>query len=176
MNMIEATKLAFEKAFDYESRASRSEYWWYQLSYLIITIIAEVVGYALGLYDIIYYIAEVAFFVPAISLAVRRLHDIGMSGWWNLIALTIIGLIPLFIWLVTPGHKGTNRFGTNPLEGENKQNFTSSGIESSTFSTSPVTRYSDEVKKPMTASNNSDLKKTKTKTPKGFKIIKKLKD
>ena len=123
MNMIEATKLAFEKAFDYESRASRSEYWWYQLSYLIITIIAEVVGYALGLYEIIYYIAEVAFFVPAISLAVRRLHDIGMSGWWNLIALTIIGLIPLIIWYATPGHKGTNRFGTNPLEEENKQNW-----------------------------------------------------
>ena len=172
MNIVDATKLAFKKAFDYESRSSRSEYWWYQLSYVILIIIAELVGYAIGLYEITYYIAEVALLVPAIALAVRRLHDIGMSGWWNLIALTIIGLIPLIIWYATPGHRGSNKFGQNPLEVQAKSDEVYSRREDRVFETKPMTNYSMDLKEELEPER---FKKQETRTPKGFKIIKKIK-
>ena len=173
MNIITATKLAFSKAFDYNSRASRSEYWWYQVSYFIAIIIAEVVGYAIGLYDLLYFVAEVALLVPAISLAVRRLHDIGMSGWWNLIAITIIGLIPLLIWYATPGHVGNNKFGKNPLETQDTKN--NSGTKNSSFSTNPVRKTEKRIDDLSLPQNYENRRNQKTQTPKGFKVIKKLK-
>ena len=39
--------------------------------------------------------------LPNLSSGCRRLHDIGKSGWWMLIAFTIIGIIPLIIWLAS---------------------------------------------------------------------------
>lgn len=53
--------------------------------------------------------------VPSISVAARRLHDIGRSGWWQLIGLTIIGLIPLIYWLVKQGDHWQNIYGADPL-------------------------------------------------------------
>ena len=44
----------------------------------------------------------------------RRLHDVGKSGWWQLISFTIIGLIPLIIWLASDTHKKKNQFGPVP--------------------------------------------------------------
>ncbi len=175
MNIVTATKLAFNKAFDYETRSSRSEYWWYQLSYFILVIIAELAGYAIGLYEIIYYIAEVALLVPAISLAVRRLHDIGMSGWWNLIAISIIGLIPLLIWYVTPGHVGSNKFGENPLETQDKENKSNLDSKNSSFSTNPISKTNKRIDDLSLPQNYENRRNQKTQTPKGFKVIKKLK-
>ena len=53
--------------------------------------------------------------LPALAVEVRRLHDIGRSGWWLLIAaLPIIGAIILIFWFVQPGTTGPNRFGADP--------------------------------------------------------------
>ena len=49
--------------------------------------------------------------IPFLSVMVRRLHDHDKSGWWLLIALTGIGLLPLLYWLVTRGDNDANRFG-----------------------------------------------------------------
>ena len=48
--------------------------------------------------------------VPSISVGARRLHDVGKSGWYQLLALTIIGLIPLFFWYASVGEKKDNKF------------------------------------------------------------------
>ncbi len=61
-------------------------------------------------------IATLGTLVPSIAVAARRLHDVNKSGWWQLIALTIIGLIPLLIWYVKKGEEGSNRFGDDPLK------------------------------------------------------------
>ncbi|MDO5654133.1 MAG: DUF805 domain-containing protein [Brachymonas sp.] len=45
------------------------------------------------------------------AVATRRLHDIGKSGWWQLLSFTIIGLIPLIFWLAKEGDHGPNDFG-----------------------------------------------------------------
>jgi uncharacterized membrane protein YhaH (DUF805 family) len=56
----------------------------------------------------------VAVFLPTIAVATRRLHDTNRSGWWQLIGLTIVGLIPLLIWTVQDSDAGPNRYGPNP--------------------------------------------------------------
>lgn len=49
--------------------------------------------------------------VPQISAGTRRLHDTGRSGWWQLLSFTLIGLIPLIIWLAQEGSKEPNKYG-----------------------------------------------------------------
>ena len=49
--------------------------------------------------------------LPSLAVTARRLHDVDKSGWWMLIALTLIGLIPLFVWYVSVGTKKKNKFG-----------------------------------------------------------------
>ena len=53
-------------------------------------------------------------FIPQITLSIRRLHDIGKSGWWQLLYITIIGGIVVLIWLVTDTIKRKNQFGPVP--------------------------------------------------------------
>jgi len=50
---------------------------------------------------------------------VRRLHDINRTGWWLLIAFTIIGIIPLIIWAIQPGNQESNRYGEDPGQPSN---------------------------------------------------------
>jgi uncharacterized membrane protein YhaH (DUF805 family) len=56
-------------------------------------------------------------FIPLISLSVRRLHDIGKSGWWYLlIFIPVLGSLLLLFWAAKKSEDGENRFGSNPLE------------------------------------------------------------
>ena len=60
-------------------------------------------------------IFALALLVPSIALAVRRLHDIGKSGWWYLIALIpLIGLLVLLYFFVLDSQPGSNQYGPNP--------------------------------------------------------------
>jgi uncharacterized membrane protein YhaH (DUF805 family) len=53
--------------------------------------------------------------VPGVAVTVRRLHDIGRSGWWILIGLVpIIGSITLVVFAATNGNVGTNGYGLDP--------------------------------------------------------------
>ncbi|GAC19978.1 inner membrane protein yhaH [Paraglaciecola arctica BSs20135] len=71
----------------------------------------------LGL-NIISMIFGLALLVPSISIAARRLHDTGRTGWWQLIALIpLIGIIILIVFLVQDSHD-TNEYGVNPKSGE----------------------------------------------------------
>ena len=57
-------------------------------------------------------ILSLAFFVPSLAVGARRLHDCGRSGWWQLLILTVIGIILLFIWWATEGSSEENEYGT----------------------------------------------------------------
>nr|WP_080994929.1 DUF805 domain-containing protein [Vibrio harveyi] len=55
--------------------------------------------------------------IPGIAVMVRRLHDIGRTGWWVLIGLIpLIGLIVLIVFAATDGNKGSNKYGSNPKD------------------------------------------------------------
>ena len=49
--------------------------------------------------------------IPVLAVGARRLHDTGRSGWWQLLYLTVIGIIVLIVWWVADGDKKKNKFG-----------------------------------------------------------------
>ncbi|MFM9940541.1 MAG: DUF805 domain-containing protein [Hyphomicrobiaceae bacterium] len=116
MGFLQAVGTAFIRYFDFQGRSRRSEYWWFVLFYLI-------VGLATTLFDIgvlqadleglrpVNLAATVVLLVPNLAVSVRRLHDIGKSGWWVLLILTGIGIIPLIYWYCQPGTAETNAYG-----------------------------------------------------------------
>lgn len=107
---------------DFNGRATRREYWMFTLFNLIFVIVAAILDNILGLtigeipYGIIYLLYSFVLFIPALSVAVRRLHDVNKSGWMILIALIpIVGSIWLLVLLVTESDPGENQYGQNPL-------------------------------------------------------------
>ena len=114
MTFGESVSTCLKKYFVFEGRASRSEYWWFQLivspSYFISTFFEN---------DIAYIFLGITLFtlIPAISAGVRRLHDTNRSGFFLLISfIPFIGGLILLFFLIPEGTKGKNRFGTDPLK------------------------------------------------------------
>lgn len=101
---------------NFSGRARRKEYWFFYLFQtligVILGIILGVTGFSKDTIDIFSGLINLALFLPALAVSVRRLHDVGRSGWWLLIAFTIIGLIPLFIWTVTETKQEKNQWGS----------------------------------------------------------------
>lgn len=113
--------------FDFNGRARRKEYWMFVLINSIISIVSfyldNILGttFAIG-YGPIYIGYGLAVLIPSIAVAIRRLHDIGKSGWmYLLVILPIIGPIWLIILFVREGELGDNKFGPNP-KNENFEN------------------------------------------------------
>lgn len=102
-----AISVCMGKYVDFSGRASRSEYWWFYLFTVLLSWGSMIVDSS----GIISGIVNLAFLLPSLAAAARRLHDTNRSGWWMLISLTIIGLIPLIIWLATAGSRETNQYG-----------------------------------------------------------------
>ena len=110
---------------DFSGRASRSEYWYYILfSMLIMMPLIALIGYSLvtsthtGELSMLSYITIgitaliwLAWLVPSIAINIRRLHDIGRSGWWYLIALIPFGSLVLFIFSVLESEPGRETNG-----------------------------------------------------------------
>ncbi len=113
--MVEYFKLALSKYAEFSGRSRRSEYWYFVLGQLILGLIAGVIDRAIGI-GLVGGVVSLALFIPGIAVSVRRLHDIGRSGWWLLIALTGIGIFVLLYWHATDGETGSNKWGTNPKE------------------------------------------------------------
>ena len=113
--------LFFRNYAKFTGRSSRSAYWFWVLWSVIITLVIEILRASIGgevsPVDIIDIVWSLAIIVPGFALWSRRLHDVGRSGWWQLIVLTIVGIIPLFIWLVRAGDSDTNKYGDNVEQG-----------------------------------------------------------
>jgi len=114
MNLAESVKVCFSKYAVFKGRASRSEYWWFFLfNMLVVYAIMLIELFALGLstMGMISNVASLVFLLPQLAAFVRRLHDTGRSGWWYFLCLTIIGIIPLIIWLASEGSNEPNEYG-----------------------------------------------------------------
>ena len=125
MSFGQSIKTCFGKYIDWNGRASRSEFWYFQLFLFILYFIAGqidsfVLGTELGQIGITYTIVLLGTMLPAICATIRRLHDVDRSGWWSLISLTCIGIIPLLIWEASPGSSDSNQYGEDPLAGSTK--------------------------------------------------------
>ena len=123
------TNCLFNNYAGFSGRASRSEYWFWVLFTILASIVtgiadAFVFGLELGSPTWFSDILSLALLLPGWAVWFRRLHDVGKSGWGTLIAITIIGIIPLFIWSVSEGDANPNEYGevpTNTLEKSNDQ-------------------------------------------------------
>jgi uncharacterized membrane protein YhaH (DUF805 family) len=114
---------AFRKYATFTGRSRRSEYWYFVLFNLMISIglfiggavfVAASSGSRVGMSLFDAY--ALGSFVPALAVGVRRLHDIGKSGWFTLLGFVPIANIVLLIWLAQDGQLGTNEYGPNPKD------------------------------------------------------------
>lgn len=109
-----AIATCLSKYATFKGRASRSEFWWFYLFVILSTwganiVVSLVTGNPiLGVYASM--AVSLALWLPFWASSVRRLHDVGRSGWWLLIALTIIGSFVLLYWWVQPGKPEQNEY------------------------------------------------------------------
>jgi uncharacterized membrane protein YhaH (DUF805 family) len=104
---------AIKQYATFTGRTTRKEYWMFVLFYLIFYIALMIVDSILGT-PVLGIIFSLALLIPSISIAARRLHDTGRTGWWQLIALIpLIGTIVLIVFLCQDSTE-TNQYGPNP--------------------------------------------------------------
>ncbi len=119
MGFGEAIQSGFRNYVNFSGRAARSEYWYWFLFGIIVAVVADVLDLAIGYggkVGVFGVIAGLAFLLPDLAVAVRRLHDRDKSGWFLLLGLIpLVGVIILVVWFCQRGTAGTNRFGQDPV-------------------------------------------------------------
>ena len=123
-----AAKRFFKKYATFSGRASRSEYWWWTLVAVAVSIVLNIIigtgttaatslsdAPTLGPGAIFGYILLViwglATLVPSLALTVRRLHDGNFSGWLLLLLLVpILGAIAILVFTILPSNPAGQRF------------------------------------------------------------------
>ena len=125
MPFMDAMKSGFKNSFSLSGRASRSEYWFWVLGGNIFFMVMFIGSIILAIIDIpvlpaLMALAPILLVPGSITLVVRRLHDLGMSGWmWFVALVPLIGAIYLIYLFVQEGDAGENAYGavpTNMLE------------------------------------------------------------
>jgi uncharacterized membrane protein YhaH (DUF805 family) len=117
MDFTTAIKAVFKKYTDFSTRSLRSEYWYFVLFSFLASIVLSIIDSALFDYSSfsssgpLGLIFSLVTLIPSVAVTVRRLHDINRSGWWILIALTIVGIAVLLYWYCQEGTKGNNTYG-----------------------------------------------------------------
>ncbi|MEI6866340.1 DUF805 domain-containing protein [Flavicella sp.] len=100
--------IVLKKYADFKGRARRKEYWMFVLFNMIISMILSVLDSTIGLSVGISMIYSIAVMVPGISVGIRRMHDVGKSGWFLLFPIYNI------ILTIRDGDKGVNEYGSDP--------------------------------------------------------------
>jgi len=107
----------------FQGRARRKEYWGFTLFNFIIALGLAFAGAFLGgilgdeegtLGVALYWLYCFGVTLPGFGTFIRRLHDVGKSGWNWLWCLTIVGIVPVFIWLCSDGQAFENEYGPDP--------------------------------------------------------------
>lgn len=128
MSMGEATKSCFSKYASFSGRARRSEYWFFNLFCALCTlpfyIFACVMLAEVGEGELAYIplftgcLLQLIFFIPSLSVMVRRLHDTGRSGWWALLLIvvssTAVGAALAIVLLALDSQPKRNEYGVCP--------------------------------------------------------------
>ena len=126
VSLKDSWSICLNKLTDFTGRASRSEFWKFYLSFLVmfililfgilVLIIMVNPNISDGALDVITYAFSIPGALFTLSATVRRLHDTNKSGWFVLLGfIPFIGIV-LLIMLVLPGDKGKNKYGVNPLK------------------------------------------------------------
>jgi len=127
MKMKEAIISVLTNWNNFSGRACRSEFWFFCLAAVLVQAIISIIEIATGMVDIesigsllpqmgiLSIIFTLLILVPSISVTSRRLQDRGLSGWWQLLYLTIIGIPVIVVLNMLPAKEDENNWGRNPL-------------------------------------------------------------
>ena len=128
MSFIDSVKSVMMNNYaNFNGRASRSEFWWFALA-------TSIAGFCFGLVDGVILVVmdapldsilwtlspittlfQLAIFIPSLSVAVRRFHDLGKSGWfWFILLIPCVGIILYIVWMATDGEPHDNMYGPVP--------------------------------------------------------------
>lgn len=113
----QAVRSALQQHYcDFSGRASRSEFWWFELFGVILGAIISAFGiFSTSAVSVIQSIVGLLLFLPSLGLCVRRLHDINKSGWFVLLSfIPIVGIIILIIWWCKESEMQPNQYGPIP--------------------------------------------------------------
>jgi uncharacterized membrane protein YhaH (DUF805 family) len=114
MNFGEAVKSALSKYATFSGRARRSEYWYFFLFNLIVSVVTGIIDAAIGNLAL-GIIVGLALLLPGLAVGVRRLHDTDRSGWFLLLGLIpLVGIIILIVFFCQDSKPGTNAHGPSP--------------------------------------------------------------
>lgn len=107
----------------FSGRARRKEYWFFILFNAIFAIAAMILDYRLGFtiedlgYGPLYLVYALATLIPGLAVTVRRLHDVGKSGWYFLFGfIPLVGGLILLYFAIMPGDPGHNEYGPDPID------------------------------------------------------------
>ena len=128
MGFMDALMTVFRNKYaTFSGRASRSEYWWSYLGYVVIGTVAQIVALvgAIATSEIseglavaflaVPLLVVVVMIIPTLAVSVRRLHDTGKSGWMLLIMLIPCkGIILWLVWMIEDGQAHDNAYGPVP--------------------------------------------------------------
>ncbi len=117
--------IAWQRATDFSGRSRRKEYWMFQLFNCFVGLFLGALALLVGGDDGLKFFAigcgvyGLIALVPSLAVTIRRLHDIGKSGWWYFIAFVpIIGGIILFVFTLLDSEPYPNQWGLDPKASE----------------------------------------------------------
>lgn len=102
LDPVTAVKTCFKKYFDFKGRARRSEYWWFVLFMVIVSMVFNYGGLLVPALSFIGLFCSLVLVIPHFAVMTRRLHDTGRSGWWVLVLaiLYVAVLVSMLIVLM----------------------------------------------------------------------------
>jgi len=114
MDIATAVRSVLGQYANFQGRARRSEFWWFYLASVVATIVAAILDAVIGA-PIFQIVVGLGLVIPTLAVGARRLHDIGKSGWWQLIGLVpLVGFIVLIVFYAQDGHPTPNQHGPSP--------------------------------------------------------------
>lgn len=108
MNFGQAISSCLSNYATFSGRASRSEFWWFFLFQVLASVAASMFSEKLS------GLVSLGLLLPALAVGARRLHDIGKSGWWQLLMISGIGFLVLIYWWVQPTADDVSNYGSTP--------------------------------------------------------------
>ena len=117
MNIMNWYLAVLKKYFEFEGRSGRQEFWMFVVFNIVFSIAASIIDSILGLSYVFSSLYGLAVFLPGLGVSVRRLHDIGKSGWMVLVSLIpIAGIIWLIVLWAKEGDMSNNSYGPVPQD------------------------------------------------------------
>ncbi len=110
-------KVVVDNYCNFNGRAGRAEYWYFFLFNVIVSVVLSGLANAVPALSVLSVIYSLAMLLPGLGVAVRRMHDIGKSGWFLFISLVpCVGTFILLYFLAQDSEKAANAYGPVPTE------------------------------------------------------------